>query len=265
MLNDGNFIGFYSMGKDYGYMSNWYPAGFKYAGKSFISSEQFMMYQKMMTFGQYKIALDIMKTPDPKECKSLGRTPIRNWDSVLWDRIRYVVVKRGIRAKFFQNKDLLKSLLDTGDAILAECSPTDRNWGIGLDSDDPARFDVNKWTGENLLGRTLMEVRDEFTRLASISEKNLMESEFYDVHDINDLPFMKMSLNELLRIPKLHSSVDAYAAVCQKFGDVDMLDMSLNELENILRSTNDGSYPVQGFFELKQDLYDIENSVFTLR
>ena len=46
-----------------------------------------MMYQKMMTFGQYKIALDIMKTPDPKECKSLGRTPIRNWDSVLWDRI----------------------------------------------------------------------------------------------------------------------------------------------------------------------------------
>lgn len=55
MLNDGNFIGFYSLGKDYGYMSNWYPAGFKYAGKSFISSEQFMMYQKMMTFGQYKI------------------------------------------------------------------------------------------------------------------------------------------------------------------------------------------------------------------
>lgn len=59
-----------------------------------------------------------------------------------------------------------------------------------------------------------------------------MESEFYDVHDINDLPFMKMSLNELLRIPKLHSSVDAYAAVCQKFGDVDMLDMSLNDIEN---------------------------------
>lgn len=30
-------------------------------------------------------------------------------------------------------------------------------------------------------GRALMEDRDEFTRLASISEKRLMESEFYDV------------------------------------------------------------------------------------
>ena len=28
MLNDGIFISFYSMGKDYGYMSNWYPARF---------------------------------------------------------------------------------------------------------------------------------------------------------------------------------------------------------------------------------------------
>ena len=34
MLNDSNLIGFYSLGKDYGYMSNWYPAGFMYAANS---------------------------------------------------------------------------------------------------------------------------------------------------------------------------------------------------------------------------------------
>ncbi len=37
--------------------------------------------------------------------------------------------------------------------------------------------------------------------------------------------------------------------------------MSLDKLENILRLSNDGSYPVQGVFELKQDLFDIENVV----
>ena len=51
-------------------------------------------------------------------------------------------------------------LLGTGDAILAECSPTDKKWGIGIDIKDPARMDTSKWEGKNMLGRILMEVRD---------------------------------------------------------------------------------------------------------
>ena len=52
-------------------------------------------------------------------------------------------------------------LLGTGDAILAECSPTDKKWGIGIDIKDPSRMDISKWDGKNMLGRILMEVRDE--------------------------------------------------------------------------------------------------------
>ena len=63
-------------------------------------------------------------------------------------------------AKFSQNADLKQLLLNTGDAILAECAVKDLIWGIGLSMKDPNRFDMNKWRGENLLGKVLMKVRE---------------------------------------------------------------------------------------------------------
>lgn len=70
------------------------------------------------------------------------------------------VIYEGLHAKFSQNNDLKKLLLETKDAILAECALRDRIWGIGLTMDDPKRFDMDKWNGQNLLGYALMMVRE---------------------------------------------------------------------------------------------------------
>ena len=51
-------------------------------------------------------------------------------------------------------------LLSTEDAILAEASPYDKIWGIGLDRETALKGSVDQWQGENLLGCALMEVRD---------------------------------------------------------------------------------------------------------
>lgn len=67
----------------------------------------------------------------------------------------------GLLAKFSQNDYLKNLLLGTDDAILAECSPYDRIWGIGLAIDDPRVQDPSMWRGENLLGRMLMDVRHQ--------------------------------------------------------------------------------------------------------
>lgn len=176
MLNEMNFIGFYHENEEYGCFSNWYPSEFEYAGKKYANIEQYMMYQKMRTFAQYEIADRIMETTDPAECKKLGRSHIDNWNGELWDKISYAIVKRGIKAKFFQNKDLLEKLLNTGDILLAECAPNDTKWGIGIAVDDPRRFDIKMWTGQNLLGRILMDIREELRLLAEISYKRLMHS-----------------------------------------------------------------------------------------
>ena len=62
--------------------------------------------------------------------------------------------------------DYLKGkLLETGDAILAECARSDKIWGIGLSMHDKDRFDMSKWTGKSLLGFALMMVRDELKKV----------------------------------------------------------------------------------------------------
>ena len=60
------------------------------------------------------------------------------------------------------NIHLKESLVATGNAILAEASPYDKIWGIGVSTQTTTYFqDVKNWKGENLLGKALMEVRDK--------------------------------------------------------------------------------------------------------
>lgn len=61
--------------------------------------------------------------------------------------------------KFSQNSELLKLLLNTNDSILVETSQKDKIWGIEVDHVD--FLNPDKWPGENLLGKALMEVRDK--------------------------------------------------------------------------------------------------------
>ena len=65
----------------------------------------------------------------------------------------------GAYAKFAQNPLLRQHLLSTGNRVLAEASPVDRLWGIGLDATHPDAGFPSRWTGRNLLGKTSMEVR----------------------------------------------------------------------------------------------------------
>ncbi|MBS6868996.1 NADAR family protein [Blautia producta] len=68
--------------------------------------------------------------------------------------------KTEVLAKFSQNEALKGKLQSTGNAVLAECAVRDRIWGIGLSMKNPDRFDRTKWNGQNLLGYTLMMVRE---------------------------------------------------------------------------------------------------------
>lgn len=118
-----------------------------------------MMYKKAVCFGDKAIAEQILETDDVSKIKELGRL-VSDYDDNYWSGIRQVVVYHGLLAKFRQNDDLKKLLLDTGDAVLAECAVKDKIWGIGLSMKDPDRFDRGKWKGQNLLGYTIMMVRD---------------------------------------------------------------------------------------------------------
>lgn len=139
-------------------MSNWYLSRFCVGNINFSSMEQYMMYQKAVCFHDENIAAKILAVNDVAQIKALGRL-VTGYDDNYWNGIRQIVVYNGLMEKFLQNAELKKQLMETGDAILAECAVKDRIWGIGLSMSDPNRYERAKWQGQNLLGYALMMVR----------------------------------------------------------------------------------------------------------
>ena len=119
-----------------------------------------MMYKKAIVFNDTKIAKEILETTDVSKIKALGRQ-VSNYNDTYWNGVRRIIVYKGLLAKFSQNEDLEKRLINTGNDILAECAVQDKIWGIGLSMKDVNRWDMEKWRGENLLGFALMLVREE--------------------------------------------------------------------------------------------------------
>lgn len=152
-------ICFHNTDEEHGYLSNWYASPFTVDGVAFSSVEQFMMYRKAMCFCDEKAAQKIRATNNPAEIKELGRQ-VLNYDERVWAGVRQIVVYEGLLAKFSQSEDLRDKLKSTGKTVLAECAVKDLIWGVGLSMKDPNRFDTTKWKGQNLLGYTLMMVRE---------------------------------------------------------------------------------------------------------
>lgn len=104
---------------------------------------------------------EMIRTADsPGESKSRGNSrqswapgcahlPLLRED---WEDVKYEVMVAGLREKFAM-PNYMPALLATSGSMIAEDSPTDFIWGI--------RDERGGFTGENLLGKALMEVRTE--------------------------------------------------------------------------------------------------------
>ncbi|KAG9002176.1 hypothetical protein FRB93_011802 [Tulasnella sp. JGI-2019a] len=128
------------------------------------TAETWMMYHKAVLFEDAAIAEEILATTDPKKTRALGRR-ISNFDEEIWEMKRYDIVLAGNIAKFKASEECKKNLLATGNKILVEASPSDRNWGIGFTAKN-APANQSKW-GLNLLGRVLVEVRETLRQESS--------------------------------------------------------------------------------------------------
>ena len=250
---DESILCFYRENEEYGCFSNWYRADFEYAGMRFTSVEQFMMYHKVSLFRQRELEERILATDDPAVIKKLGRTKFREFDGELWEKISYAIVKRGVRAKFEQNEDLLRNLLDTGERVMAECSLRDTKWGIGVAIDDPNCCRPGTWKGQNYLGRILMEVRDDLRRAATKGALG-----YRDARDM-EFPEWNAYAGTLLHSPKFHGTVCAYADTLgsDRLKTCFLYEYTLAEWETAMRTNMGGGLTAVGFWELKQDVFDI--------
>ncbi len=298
-------IRFYDPDGEYGYLSNWYISDFTYAGRTYHSVEQYMMFQKALTFGDLEIADKIMASTDLPEIKKLGRS-VAHYNDVLWKTIRVQIMRRGIRAKFQQNPELLYNLLGTGSTLLAECAPRDLVWGIGLDIEDARSGEPKEWKGRNQLGRTLMRVREDLRSWCSVAGASV--TQYVDAVDLrapqpirvsrrndsdkaerirreleeaagtseavnetssenedsSESTVWNMPIYEACMLPYLSEITATWMEEVffnlrrsRSYEDLSVANYTFEELEWMFRSGQSAGLPIAGFFEMKQDIFDL--------
>lgn len=137
----------------------------------FLKNDKYKLKQgkEAVLFKDQITAEKILQTDDVAKIKALGRT-VQNFDDEVWAKEREGIVYNGVLEKFRQNPELAEKLKKTGEEIIAECAVKDRIWGIGLSIKDENRLSIDKWRGQNLLGRILMRVREDIRHQNKVNQ-----------------------------------------------------------------------------------------------
>lgn len=139
-------INFYSTKDDYGCFSNFSRHKLFLKDKSWKTSEHYFQAQKFVGTSHEE---ELRLADSPMEVAKMGRDrkrPLRKD----WETAKDDIMREALKAKFTQNKDLKKILLETDDAELVEHTANDNYWGDG-----------GNGSGKNMLGKLLMELREE--------------------------------------------------------------------------------------------------------
>lgn len=115
------------------------------SGGIYSTVEHFYQASKARTVEDHRFIAD---PANPWESKKRGNECDLRAD---WEVVKYSYMLTALRVKFDWH-EFRKLLLETGHRYIAEDSPTDAVWGIR---------NGDHLNGLNLLGRALMEIRDE--------------------------------------------------------------------------------------------------------
>jgi len=142
-------IRFYRVDDEYGIFSNFSPHPIRMNGKVWPTSEHYFQAQK---FSGTEHEEEIRLIKSPMIAARMGRDrkrPLRRD----WESVKDEIMFEAVLAKFTQHEDLRKMLLATGGAEIIEHTSKDSYWGDGGDG-----------SGRNMLGKTLMLVREELRK-----------------------------------------------------------------------------------------------------
>jgi ribA/ribD-fused uncharacterized protein len=145
-------IYFYKVWEPYGCFSNFSLHPIQLEGTYWQTVEHYYQAQKFVGTENQGLIQVIRDAPTPMEAAKLGR------DRTLklrpdWEQVKPQVMWQGVLTKFLTHTDIQAILLDTGEELIVEDSPTDYYWGCGQDK-----------TGQNQLGKTIMNVRKEIRK-----------------------------------------------------------------------------------------------------
>lgn len=142
-------INFYRTQDAYGCFSNFSPHGVLIDLKWWPTTEHYFQAQK---FAGTPREEEVRLAKSPRIAADMGRDrafPLRSD----WEQVKNDVMLAALREKFGPCSHLAAILLETGNATLVEHTKNDSYWGDGGDG-----------SGKNMLGKLLMQVRDELRK-----------------------------------------------------------------------------------------------------
>lgn len=142
---------FHKPEEPYGFFSNWFYSPFDIDDTHYTSAEQYIMHKKCLLFGDKNSAKAVLATEYPEKQQDIGHQA-KGYVNNVWAGSRQIIAVRGLFAKFRQNDELMGKLLETNEAYLVECAPTDTIWACGKRLNEPDRLDARKWNGQNIIG-----------------------------------------------------------------------------------------------------------------
>ena len=127
----------------YNFLSNMYSVDFEWDGRIYHSSEAAFQSAKSLNPAERDRFSAMAGVTAKREGKKVSLRPD-------WEDVKVAVMEEIVMAKFSQNPELARKLIDTGDLELVEGNRWhDTFWGV----------DVMTGRGENNLGQILMKVR----------------------------------------------------------------------------------------------------------
>lgn len=255
-----NVVTFYHEYEKDGYLSNWFNAGFEFAGYTFPTGEHWMMWQKARVFGDWDVADELLTLPSSQQgaVKALGKQ-VKGYSDDVWDAVNQQLMRVGLRQKFVQNTRLYNDLLSTGSAALGEAAGAkDAKWGVGFDKHSPKLADPANWYGRNLLGITLMQVRSDLRALCAFKRGPV-----WDLEVLRHSQLWRMNLLELSRVPATRPIALAYATIVAQHSaghfhsarDVlRQVRASIADIDESMHLNMGGGLPIAGWHELLDEL-----------
>lgn len=139
----------------YSRLSNLYPVDFELGGRLWHSTEQYYQFYKAEAAAKPEVSQQIRQANDSVEAMHLGKQVQPGPE---WQERGPEVMKQAMRAKF-AIPSLRYTLLNSGVTI----GEGTKNpfWGIGLSIRDNQACTPSSWTGKNIAGQCLMDIRKE--------------------------------------------------------------------------------------------------------
>ena len=141
------------------FLSNFYKCNVRYNGYDYKTSEHCWQGQKAIICNDPIALAAIKAAKQPLEAKRIGELIVENEH---WRRIKVEKMFDILQHKFRQNRELYYKLINTRPFYLIEAS-FDGFWGAACSLYSQTLID-GTWTGKNVLGYLLVDVRTDLIR-----------------------------------------------------------------------------------------------------